>query len=91
MYIGCCSMYCPTYNLKWSSIKNPENVCFADFANTFAYKIYPEHGLKNPELRENPENFHLCGSQTNQTDVAFIICFYLEPVLRTRRPDVWWG
>ena len=41
-------------------MKNPENVCLADFDNTFTYRIYPEHGLKNPEFRENPENFYLC-------------------------------
>ena len=42
-------------------LKNPENVCLVDFDNTFADKIYPERGLKNPEFRENPENCHLCG------------------------------
>ena len=40
----------------------PENVYFADFVNTFAFEIYPKHGFKNPEFRENPENFHLCYS-----------------------------
>ena len=45
---------------KFSAIKNPENVYFADFGYTFVYKIYPEHEFKNPEFRENPENFHLC-------------------------------
>ena len=31
--------------------KNPENVYFTDFENTFVYKIYPEQRCKNPKIQ----------------------------------------
>ena len=39
--------------------KNPYNVYFTDFDNTFVNKIHPEQRFKNPEFRENPEHFHI--------------------------------
>ena len=30
-----------------------------DLLYTLVYIIYPEQMFKNPEFRENPENFHL--------------------------------